>query len=88
MEKRVSPMASLLFIALVILSAPHSSSEAADSQTSFQDNFSIMWSEDHFKTSEDGNTWFLSLDKETGNTIVCLRTLLSASKSMVLNLFV
>ncbi|KAE8689710.1 putative xyloglucan endotransglucosylase/hydrolase protein 8 [Hibiscus syriacus] len=64
MEKRVSPMACLLFIALLI-SAFHSSSEAADSRP-FEDNFSIMWSEDHFKTSEDGNTWYLSLDKETG----------------------
>lgn len=59
MEKRV------LFIA-VLISAFYSSSEAADSQTSFEDNFSIMWSEDHFKTSEDGQTWYLSLDKETG----------------------
>ncbi|MBA0568858.1 hypothetical protein Golob_006325 [Gossypium lobatum] len=55
----------VLFIALLI-SAFYSSSEAADSQTSFEDNFSIMWSEDHFKTSEDGQTWYLSLDKETG----------------------
>ncbi|OVA10925.1 Glycoside hydrolase [Macleaya cordata] len=25
-----------------------------------------MWSEDHFKTSADGQTWYLSLDKEQG----------------------
>ena len=65
MKIRVSPLASLFFIA-VLLAVFYSSSEAADSQTSFEDNFSIMWSEDHFKTSEDGQTWYLSLDKETG----------------------
>ena len=54
MKIRVSPLASLLFIA-VLFAAFYSSSEAADSQTSFEDNFSIsiMWSEDHFKTSEE-----------------------------------
>ncbi|KAK8524353.1 hypothetical protein V6N12_029219 [Hibiscus sabdariffa] len=61
----VSPMAFLLFIA-VLVSAFHISSQAAAPKTSFEDNFSIMFSGDHFKTSEDGNTWFLSLDKETG----------------------
>lgn len=67
METRVSPpLASLLFIAVLSAALYSSSEAAAGSQTSFEDNFSIMWSEDHFKTSEDGQTWFLSLDKETG----------------------
>ncbi|KAI3740866.1 hypothetical protein L2E82_31340 [Cichorium intybus] len=39
---------------------------SAVSKPSFDDNFSIMWSENHFKTSEDGQTWFLSLDNDTG----------------------
>ncbi|KAF7840664.1 putative xyloglucan endotransglucosylase/hydrolase protein 8 [Senna tora] len=44
----------------------HSCEAAAVSKGSFEDNFSIMWSENHFTTSQDGQTWFLSLDKETG----------------------
>nr|GEV72999.1 probable xyloglucan endotransglucosylase/hydrolase protein 8 [Tanacetum cinerariifolium] len=39
---------------------------SADSKSSFEDNFSIMWSENHFKTSEDGQIWYLSLDNDTG----------------------
>lgn len=62
----VSSMAILLFIA-ALLAASYSSSEAAAApKASFEDNFSIMWSEDHFKTSEDGQIWYLSLDKDTG----------------------
>ncbi|KAL4388833.1 hypothetical protein GQ457_09G001530 [Hibiscus cannabinus] len=60
-----SPMAFMLFIT-VLVSVFHISSQAAAPKTSFEDNFSIMFSGNHFKTSEDGNTWFLSLDKETG----------------------
>ncbi|ONK65614.1 uncharacterized protein A4U43_C07F38890 [Asparagus officinalis] len=41
-------------------------SNAAPSSFSFEDNFDIMWAEDHFKTSDDGQVWHLSLDKETG----------------------
>lgn len=43
--------------------------QAADSSEgsfSFSDNFDIMWAEDHFKTSEDGQVWYLNLDKNTG----------------------
>ncbi|KAE8728671.1 putative xyloglucan endotransglucosylase/hydrolase protein 8 [Hibiscus syriacus] len=61
----VSPMA-FLFLITALISAFCTSSQAAAPKTSFEDNFSIMFSEDHFKTSEDGNTWFLSLDKQTG----------------------
>ncbi|KAF3451675.1 hypothetical protein FNV43_RR07771 [Rhamnella rubrinervis] len=67
MERRVSPMPILVSIAALLLAAASSSlSEAADSKGSFEDNFDIMWSEDHFTTSEDGQIWHLSLDKETG----------------------
>ena len=59
-------MTSLLFIAALIGASWTTAAEAAVSKGSFEDNFSIMWSEDHFKTSEDGQIWYLSLDKETG----------------------
>ena len=65
-------MANLLCIAVVLVAAAYLPvPQAAESKSSFEDNFSIMWSEDHFKTSEDGQIWYLSLDKETGthNTI-------------------
>lgn len=42
---------------------------SADAKSSFDDNFSIMWSENHFKTSEDGQIWYLSLDNDTGNIL-------------------
>ncbi|KAJ6367533.1 hypothetical protein OIU78_000153 [Salix suchowensis] len=58
-------MAALLLIA-ALMAASYTSSEAAQPKASFEDNFSIMWSEDHFKTSEDGQIWYLSLDKDTG----------------------
>ncbi|KAM2985795.1 hypothetical protein FF2_006150 [Malus domestica] len=41
------------------------SSKAAP-KSSFKDNFDIMWSDDHFTTSEDKQIWYLSLDKNTG----------------------
>lgn len=56
----------ILFIA-ALMAASFSPSIAADSKGSFDDNFSIMWSEDHFKTSEDGQIWYLNLDNDTGN---------------------
>ncbi|KAA8520020.1 hypothetical protein F0562_014306 [Nyssa sinensis] len=65
MERRVSPMTILLFFIAAFIAAFCSSSIAAQS-SSFEDNFNIMWSQDHFKTSEDGQIWSLSLDKETG----------------------
>jgi hypothetical protein len=68
MERRVSTMAALLYTA-AFMAASCVSSEAAQPKASFEDNFSIMWSEDHFKTSEDGQIWYLSLDKETGTHI-------------------
>ncbi|KAK2977276.1 hypothetical protein RJ640_005538 [Escallonia rubra] len=66
MERRASSMEILLFTATLVAAASCSSSQAAGSKSSFDDNFSIMWSEDHFKTSEDGQIWYLSLDNDTG----------------------
>jgi hypothetical protein len=65
MKGRLSAMPTLLFIA-ALMAASGLVSEAADSKASFTDNFNIMWSENHFTTSEDGQTWYLALDKETG----------------------
>ncbi|KAJ4980775.1 hypothetical protein NE237_031612 [Protea cynaroides] len=64
MGVRVSPM--VLLLAMVTLMACCPTLEADGSSSLFADNFDIMWSEDHFKTSEDGKVWYLSLDKETG----------------------
>ncbi|GAV73668.1 LOW QUALITY PROTEIN: Glyco_hydro_16 domain-containing protein/XET_C domain-containing protein, partial [Cephalotus follicularis] len=59
----------LLFIA-AIMAATCSPTRAAESTGSFGDNFNIMWSEDHFKTSADGQIWYLSLDKQTVSAIL------------------
>lgn len=65
-----SPMPNIiLYIAVFMAAACCSSSVAAAPSTSFEDNFDIMWSEDHFKTSADGQIWYLSLDKDTGKKI-------------------
>ena len=61
-----SSMSMILFITAIVAAAYFHSSEAAVSKGSFEDNFSIMWSEDHFTTSKDGQIWYLSLDKDTG----------------------
>lgn len=66
MELRASLVPILLCIAaLMAASCPPSQAEG-QSKSPFEDSFDIMWSEDHFKTSEDGQIWYLSLDKETG----------------------
>lgn len=58
---------SLVMILLIaLLMAMAASSQAAISKGSFEENFSIMWSKEHFTTSKDGQIWYLSLDKETG----------------------
>lgn len=61
-------MPTLLFVA-ALMAASYCLSEAAVSQGSFQDNFNIMWSENHFSTSDDGQIWSLALDKNTGKQI-------------------
>lgn len=71
MERWFSPMPVLLFIAALMAAAGSSCGAVqAKGSSSFEDNFDIMWSEDHFKSSEDGEIWYLSLDKETGQLIV------------------
>ncbi|KAK6917332.1 Xyloglucan endo-transglycosylase, C-terminal [Dillenia turbinata] len=65
MEKRVSQMNIFLCVATLMV-AFSIDSVAADSKASFEENFNIMWAEDHFSTSEDGQIWYLSLDKKTG----------------------
>ena len=32
----------------------------------FDENFKVMWAEDHVKTSENGHVWHLSLDQISG----------------------
>lgn len=59
--------AAIFVICLAIYAT--TSCSGAESKSSFDDNFSIMWSENHFKTSEDGQIWYLSLDKDTGTYI-------------------
>uniref|UniRef100_A0A7N0UF54 GH16 domain-containing protein n=1 Tax=Kalanchoe fedtschenkoi TaxID=63787 RepID=A0A7N0UF54_KALFE len=67
MGARASSSTLLISMLLVyLMAACSSSSRAAVSKGSFDDNFSVMWAEDHFKTSEDGETWYVSLDNETG----------------------
>lgn len=56
----------ILLLASLLFAASCHSYEAAVSKGSFEDNFSIMWSEDHFTTSKDGQIWYLSLDNDTG----------------------
>nr|GMC90958.1 probable xyloglucan endotransglucosylase/hydrolase protein 8 [Ipomoea batatas]GMD31261.1 probable xyloglucan endotransglucosylase/hydrolase protein 8 [Ipomoea batatas]GMD86330.1 probable xyloglucan endotransglucosylase/hydrolase protein 8 [Ipomoea batatas]GME20576.1 probable xyloglucan endotransglucosylase/hydrolase protein 8 [Ipomoea batatas] len=62
-RKPSSSMAALLFTAslLAILS-----SSAAALSGSFDDNFSKTCPATNFKTSEDGQIWYLSLDKKAG----------------------
>ncbi|CAL0314573.1 unnamed protein product [Lupinus luteus] len=62
-------MDTRLNVILLLLAASsfHSyEAAAAESKGSFDDNFSIMWSQDHFTTSKDGQIWYLSLDNDTG----------------------
>ncbi|GAB2211277.1 hypothetical protein Drorol1_Dr00016570 [Drosera rotundifolia] len=62
-----SPLKSSHHVAaLIIISLFISSSATSLSKGNFDDNFDIMWSKEHFKASEDGQIWYLSLDKETG----------------------
>lgn len=67
-----SSVSMILFIAAIVAAYCHSA-EAAVSKGSFEDNFSIMWSEDHFTTSKDGQIWYLSLDKDTGIKCMTLK---------------
>ncbi|XP_028787522.1 probable xyloglucan endotransglucosylase/hydrolase protein 8 [Neltuma alba] len=62
-----SSSSMVVLLTLALMAASSFSSEAANkSKAFFNDNFDIMWSKDHFTTSEDGQIWYLSLDKDTG----------------------
>ncbi|XP_022139937.1 probable xyloglucan endotransglucosylase/hydrolase protein 8 isoform X2 [Momordica charantia] len=62
-KKRVSPMGVLVFTAALLAAT---SSSADDSKGTFADEFEMACPDDHFKTSEDGQIWHLSLDKDAG----------------------
>lgn len=65
MERRGVLFAALLLLALKASAAP---------TQSFDDSFSKTCPERNFKTSEDGQTWYLSLDKEAGNSDIMIIT--------------
>lgn len=67
MKNRVFQMAIPLFIAALMAAILSPLSAVSLSKGSFKDNFDIMFSESNFKTSEDGQIWYLSLDKTSGN---------------------
>jgi hypothetical protein len=79
MERRVSTMAALLYTA-AFMAASCVSSEAAQPKASFEDNFSIMWSEDHFKTSEDGRSGISHWTKKQVHTSLCIYIIFNQSK--------
>lgn len=59
-------MRVLVFIAAVLAASFSSFSSADDSKATFADMFEMSCPDDHFKTSEDGQIWHLSLDKDAG----------------------
>ncbi|KAG2243594.1 hypothetical protein Bca52824_094548 [Brassica carinata] len=63
METRCSSTAAVFFFVAALTA--YSSVKATPTQ-SFEENFNIMWSENHFTTSEDGQIWNLALDNDTG----------------------
>lgn len=63
METRCSSMAAVFFFVAALMA---SSSITATPTPSFEENFNIMWSENHFTTSDDGQIWNLALDNDTG----------------------
>ncbi|KAJ8431959.1 hypothetical protein Cgig2_024270 [Carnegiea gigantea] len=72
MGKSAFQMAIPLFMAALMAVFLSETSAVALSKGSFKDNFDIMWSESNFKTSSDGQIWYLSLDQETGNIPIVL----------------
>ncbi|XP_071930365.1 probable xyloglucan endotransglucosylase/hydrolase protein 8 [Coffea arabica] len=66
-RRRASSMANRFLIAAVLFVLSCSSIQETAAQTSsFDDNFSKTCPETHFTASADGQTWYLSLDKESG----------------------
>ncbi|XXG71119.1 hypothetical protein AAC387_Pa07g0446 [Persea americana] len=66
MEMGALPKAMFLIFLLGFFMPCFQAADSSEGSFSFGDNFDIMWAEDHFKTSEDGQVWYLSLDKNTG----------------------
>ncbi|KAL7130232.1 hypothetical protein ABFS83_13G120600 [Erythranthe nasuta] len=65
MEKRANLFVCVLlttFVVAVLITC----SKAGELKGTFDDNFSKSCPETHFKTSEDGQIWYLSLDKQAG----------------------
>lgn len=62
-----SPIAYFLVLSAIIVVL--FSSTQAEVQGSFDDNFSKSCPETHFKTSEDGQIWYLSLDNKAGKYV-------------------
>jgi xyloglucan:xyloglucosyl transferase len=60
---------SFLVLALIGLIACVSCQSDGDDSSAkvFDDNFQIMWAEDHFRTSENGQVWHLVLDQKSGS---------------------
>lgn len=75
MERKASSSSvlSLALIAFLATISCLSSLSAADSKVTFDDNFSKSCPETNFKTSEDGQTWHLSLNKKAGfYSFICI----------------
>ncbi|XP_073126054.1 probable xyloglucan endotransglucosylase/hydrolase protein 8 [Henckelia pumila] len=66
MEKRAHLSLPLLVFTANVLALLGPFSEAAVSKGSFDDNFSKTCPATNFKTSADGQIWYLSLDKQAG----------------------
>ncbi|RWW30813.1 hypothetical protein GW17_00004594 [Ensete ventricosum] len=62
------PSAVLLVCSAGFLALSSAAPANTPASFSFKENFDIMFAEDHFKTSPDGQIWYLYLDKKTGKT--------------------
>jgi len=60
---------SFLFLVLIgLIACVRCQSDGDDSSAKvFDDNFQIMWAQDHFRTSENGHVWHLVLDQNSGS---------------------
>ncbi|KAJ6816201.1 putative xyloglucan endotransglucosylase/hydrolase protein 8 isoform X1 [Iris pallida] len=56
----------LILCIAVYIASSSSSAAAAPISSSFEDNFDTECAKSHFKTSSDGQEWYLYLDKEQG----------------------
>lgn len=58
----------LVLVSASVLTCTRISNAASDNagSFSFKDSFDLTGAEDHFRTSPDGQVWYLSLDKKAG----------------------